>query len=120
MTPEEIKKHNDEILRRDFSEEFIAKMRKAILLSHEKYGWMSKTYPELAQGINCIEDRIKAYRTTHNKDYLVDIANFAMIEYMYSMFEDAHYTPGDSDKSVGLGGGISHKQLMEEMRSDKI
>ena len=120
MTPEEIKHHNDQILNRDFSKEFVEKMKHAILLSHEKYGWMSETYPELAQAIKCIDDRVKAYMETHNKDYLVDIANFAMIEYMHSMFPDAHYTPGDSDKSVGLGGGISHKQLMEEMRDKFI
>lgn len=117
MTPEEIKRHNDQILNRDFSKEFVEKMKHAILLSHEKYGWMSETYPELAQAIKCIDDRVKAYMETHNMDYLVDIANFAMIEYMHSMFKDAHYTPGDSDKSVGLGGGISYKQMMEEMQS---
>lgn len=103
----------EDILKRDFSEEFIAKMKNAIETSHYKYGWASKTYPELAQGINCIDDRIRAYKETRNKDYLVDIANFAMLEYLYPMFEDAHYTPGDSDKSVGLGGGISYKELME-------
>lgn len=113
MTPEEIKKHNDDVLNRDWSNEFIAKMMNAILLSHEKYGWMSQTYPELAQAIKCIPDRIDAYNKTHNKDYLIDIANFAMIEYMHSMFPDAHFTPTDSDKSVGLGGGISYKELMD-------
>ena len=68
MTPEEIKKHNDAVLSRDWSPEFIKKMMKAILLSHEKYGWMSQTYPELAQAIKCIPDRIDAYNKTHNKD----------------------------------------------------
>ena len=106
----------EEILKRDFSEEFITKMKNAIEMSHHKYGFMSKTYPELAQAYKCIQERLDLYIKTHNKDYLIDIANFAMIEYMHSMFSDAHYTPGDSDKSVGLGGGISHKQLMEEMR----
>lgn len=102
-----------QILSRDFSDEFVAKMKNAIEMSHHKYGWASKTYPELAQAIKCIQDRVDAYNKTHNKDYLVDIANFAMLEYMYPMFKDAHYTPGDSDKSVGLGGGISYKELME-------
>ena len=105
----------EEILKRDFSDEFVFKMKRAIEMSHYKYGWASKTYPELAQAANCIEDRLEAYRKTHNKDYLVDIANFAMLEYLYPMFKDAHYTPGDSDKSVGLGGGISYKEMYETL-----
>lgn len=104
----------EQILSRDFSDEFVVKMKNAIEMSYHKYGWASKTYPELAQAIKCIQDRVDAYNKTHNKDYLVDIANFAMLEYIYPMYSDAHYTPGDSDKSVGLGGGISYKELMEE------
>ena len=46
-------------------------------------------------------------------EFLVDIANFAMLEYMFPSFDDAKYTGTDSDKSPGLAGGISHKQLME-------
>lgn len=104
----------EQILSRDFSDEFVVKMKNAIEMSHHKYGWASKTYPELAQAVKCIQDRVDAYNKTHNKDYLVDIANFAMLEYMYPMYSDAHYTPGDSDKSVGLGGGISYKELMAD------
>ena len=35
----------EEILKRDFSDEFVTKMRNAIEMSHYKYGWMSDTYP---------------------------------------------------------------------------
>ena len=104
----------EEIMKRDFSEAFVAKMKNAIETSHYKYGWASKTYPELAQAYKCIAERLEAYVRTHNKDYLVDIANFAMIEFMYPAFGDAVYKPTDDDKSVGLAGGISYKELMEE------
>ena len=103
----------EEILSRDWSKDFITKMQNAIEMSHYKYGYMSKTYPELAQAYKCIQERLDLYIKTHNKDYLVDIANFAMIEFMYSAFEDAKYIPTDSDKSPGLAGGISYKELME-------
>lgn len=105
----------DNILKRDFSEEFIIKMRNAIELSHYKYGWMSDTYPELAQAYKCIKERLELYEKTHNTEYLVDIANFAMIEFRFPSFEDSKYTPTDSDKSPGLAGGISHKELMESL-----
>ena len=107
-------KTREEILKRDFSAEFIRKMENAIEMSHYKYGWASDTYPELAQAYKCIEERLEMYRKTHNTEYLVDVANFAMLEYMHPSFLDAAYSPTDSDKSCGLAGGISYKQMMEE------
>lgn len=103
----------EEILKRDFSEAFIAKMKNAIEMSHYKYGWASKTYPELAQAHKCIEQRLELYQKTHNTEYLVDVANFAMLEFLYPAFPDSKYIPTDSDKSCGLAGGISYKELME-------
>ena len=104
----------EEIMKRDFSEEFVNKMRNAIEMSHYKYGWMSDTYPELAQAVKCIQERLDLYNKTHNKEYLVDIANFAMIEFKHPSYDDSKYEPGDSDKSPGLAGGISYKELMEK------
>ena len=108
-----MKETREDILKRDFSEPFINKMKNAIETSHYKYGWANKTYPELAQAYKCIKQRLELYEKTHNKEYLVDIANFAMLEFLYPAFEDAHYTPTDSDKSCGLADGISYKELME-------
>jgi hypothetical protein len=106
-------KIREEILNRDFSESFITKMKNAIEMSHYKYGSPQKTYPELAQAYKCIAERLQMYIETKNKDYLVDIANFAMIEFMCPSFPDAFYEPTDSDGSPGLAGGISYKELME-------
>lgn len=103
----------EEILKRDFSEAFVKKMKNAIEMSYYKYGFSSKTYPTLAQAHKCIQERLDLYEKTHNKECLVDIANFAMLEYMHPAFEDAKYIPQDSDKSPGLAGGISYKELME-------
>lgn len=104
-----------DILKRDFSEDFVEKMRNAIEMSHYKYGWAGKTYPELAQARKCIQERLDLYNRTHNKEYLVDIGNFAMLEYLYPSYKDARYTPTDSCDSPGLAGGISYKQLIEMM-----
>lgn len=103
----------EEILKRDFSEAFITKMKNAIETSHYKYGWANKTYPELAQAHKCIEQRLNMYRKTHNKEHLIDVANFAMLEFLYPSYQDAKYQPTDSDKSCGLADGISYKELME-------
>lgn len=103
----------EDILKRDFSEEFVLKMKNAIETSHYKYGWASKTYPELAQAVKCIQERLEMYIKTHNKEFLVDIANFAMLEYLYPTFEDSKYIATDSSASPGLAGGISYKELMD-------
>ena len=103
----------NDILNRDFSEEFVIKMKKAIEMSHYKYGYVSKTYPELAQAYKCIQERLDLYLKTHNTEYLIDVANFAMIEFMYPAFKDSKYTPTDSGQSPGLADGISYKELME-------
>lgn len=104
----------NEILKRDWSNEFVKKMQNAIETSHYKYGWMSNTYPELAQAYKCIRERLELYEKTHNTEYLVDIANFAMIEFRFPAFDDAKYIPTDSNSSPGLAGGISYKELMEK------
>lgn len=103
----------ESILKRDFSEEFVTKMKNAIETSHYKYGWASQTYPELAQAVKCVQERLDMYNKTHNKEYLVDIANFAMLEYLYPTYSDAKYIATDSVASPGLAGGISYKELME-------
>lgn len=103
----------EEILKKDFSSGFVTKMENAIVTSHFKYGSPNKTYPELAQAVKCIRERLDLYERTHKTEYLVDVANFAMIEFMFPAFQDARYEPTDSDKSPGLAGGISYKELME-------
>ena len=105
----------EEILNKDFSEAFINKMRNAIVMSYYKYGNANKTYPELAQAPKCIRERLELYEKTHNTDYLIDVANFAMLEFMFPAYADAAYTPTDSDGSPGLAGGISYKELMESV-----
>lgn len=107
----------EQILNRDFSKEFILKMQNAMVMSHYKYGWCSQTYPELAQAYKSIGERLDLYMKTHNTEYLVDIANFAMIEFMYPAFEDAKYIPTDSSQSPGLTDGISYKEMMEELEN---
>jgi len=104
----------EQILRRNFSEDFVQKMRNRIVTSHYKYGWMEDTYPELADAIASLEERLELFKKTGNTEHLVDVANFAMIEFMFPRHPNAHFVGTDSDKSPGLVG-ISYKQMVEEM-----
>lgn len=106
---------SDHILARDYSEEFDKLRKNRMIVSHHKYGWVSETYPELAQAHKCVEERLNLYRETGNTEYLIDAANFCMIEFMHPAIPNAKMVATDSDKSPGLAGGISFKQLMEEI-----
>ena len=57
----------EQILKQDFSEDFIQKMRNRILVSHYKYGWVTDSYPELAETVACLEQRLELYKMTGNK-----------------------------------------------------
>lgn len=107
---------SEKILSRDYSEEFDKLRKNRIVVSHYKYGWMNQTYPELAQAYKCVEERMKLYIETGNKEYLIDAANFCMIEFMHPAIPNAKMIATDSDKSPGLAGGISYKQLMEGVK----
>ena len=51
--------------------------------------------------------RIQAYEETGNAEFLVDMANFAMIEFMYPSIAGAKYTPTDSCVVDTVGFGIN-------------
>ena len=108
----------EEILSRDWSKDFIALMQNRIVVSHHKYGWMSQNYPELAQAVKSIQTRLEKYLETGNTEWLVDVANFAMIEFKHPSLQNAHFHGTDSSESPGLTGGISYNELMAEVAAD--
>ena len=85
----------EKILERDWSEEFDKLAKNRMIVSHYKYGWCSQTYPELAQAYKCIRERLDLYEKTGNMEYLVDIRNFAMIEFMHPAIEGAYFKAED-------------------------
>ena len=90
-----------QILERDWDNDFVKKMQNRILVSHYKYGWMNQTYPDLAQAVKEIYPRVKKYLETGNTEWLIDVANFAMIEYLHPSVVGAHFKGTDSEESPG-------------------
>ena len=103
----------DKILARDFSEEFIQLMKNRILTSHNKTATTGNTSPALPDALPSQHQRLALYRESGNTEHLVDVANFAMIEFMRPRHPQAHFKGTDSDQSPGLVG-TSYKQLMED------
>ena len=102
---------------------FVKMMKHSIYMSFYKYGNARKTYPLLAQANKCVQERLDYYINgkpfkniaTHNKDYLIDVANFAMLE---AMFPNSGSSPfAKPDASSGWQADFSSSFVKISMES---
>lgn len=98
-------KTREQILATEYSEEFDELRKNRMVMSHFKYGHIKENaenrYVDI---IATLEKRLQAYKDTGNTEYLADIANFAMIEFMYPQHPKAHFKATDSHESPGIVG----------------
>ena len=98
----------------EYSEKFDVIRRAMMQMSFYKYGPAKLNYPDNSDAIAALEQRLELYKITGNKEHLTDVANFAMLEFMYPKHPNAHYEPTDSDKSPGLVGfGVGELEDIE-------
>lgn len=85
-------------------------------MSYFKYGAIKENYEKFKymDALRNIEKRLERYRETGNTEFLADIANFAMIEFMYPSMENAKYTPTDSGACEIVGFGINEIRNYEK------
>lgn len=91
----------DEILGTETSLAFMDGMKDRMLVSFHKYGPVAEAYPHKVDAITSLTDRLRKYAATGNTEFLIDAANFAMIEFMHPRHPEAHFRPTDSDESPG-------------------
>jgi hypothetical protein len=94
MTPEEI-------LQTEFDERFVQGMRDRMLISFYKYGKIEDGFPHRVSAIGSLTDRLRKYAESGNTEFLMDVANFAMIEFMHPAHNKAFFRATDSDESPG-------------------
>jgi hypothetical protein len=107
----------EKILSTEYSDKFYEIRKSMIAVSHFKYGWIKDTYEtfKTADAMKSLKQRIEKYEETGNTEFLCDVANFAMIEYMYPQHPKAHYRATDSKESPGLHGmGIEEVRNFEK------
>ena len=87
----------EDILKTEYSERFDKIRKDMMIMSYYKYGPMKENYDKFKcmDALRNIEKRIQKYKETGNTEFLADVANFAMIEFMYPSIEGARYTPTD-------------------------
>jgi len=113
------------------SPEFQQRMTNATGVSFFKYGAIADAYPHKVNALKSLEDRLKLYReggvikgntiAPGNVAYLVDIANFAEIEYMAPSMKtwdanDEKDSPGRQLHSTGEASEERNLTPMQEMR----
>lgn len=107
----EIKKETDfkKILSTEYSERFDEIRKSMMIASYYKYGAMRENYSEFKcmDAIGNIKKRLQKYEETGNTEFLADVANFAMIEFMYPSIEGAQYKPTDSGVCELVGFSIN-------------
>lgn len=69
--------------------------------SYHKYGPLAAAYPHKVDAIKSLNTRLKKYQETGNTEWLMDVANFAMIEFMHPSHPQAHYKATDTAESPG-------------------
>lgn len=95
----------EEILATEYSPEFDEIRKKMVCTSFYKYGPIKINCVErLTEIIPSLEKRLDAYKKTGNTEFLADIANFCMFEFMYPQHPNGHYKPTDSSESPGIVG----------------
>jgi len=102
-------------LKEEYSERFDNLRKKAVEVSFYKYGPAKKNFSEgRVDAIASLRKKLAAYIRTGNTEYLVDVANYAMFEFMYPIHPEPHFKFTDDDKRtlpVGTPINLEKEQI---------
>jgi hypothetical protein len=85
----------------EYSLQFLQGMLDRMTVSFYKYGPVVEGYPTRVDAVQSLQMRLERYAETGNTEFLIDAANFAMIEFMRPRHPEAHFKPTDSSESPG-------------------
>lgn len=105
----------EEILSTEYSQLFDNIRKNMMVMSFYKYGPMEENYQseKTIDAIESLKRRLEKYEETGNTEFLADIANFAMIEFMYPQHSKAFYKPTDSGACEIEGFGVNEVKNYE-------
>jgi hypothetical protein len=96
----------------EVSLDFLEGMVNRMALSYFKYGRVADGFPGKMHAIKTLLDKVQQYQETGNSEWLLDAANYAMIEFMHPRHPQAHYRATDSAESrgrVAAAGALTHR-----------
>lgn len=104
----------------EYNSFFMQGMLDRMAMSYHKYGPVSKGFPEHVDAVQSALQRLREYARTKNTEFLIDAANFMMIEFMHPRIPEAKFISTDDSASPGrikIGGGPTKKNN-EEIAED--
>ncbi len=93
----------DSIPQTQFSKDFLQGMLNRVAVGYHNYGDAKKSW-QSGHGFNWIKSlrlRLTKYRESHNTENLIDIANYAMLEFLYPNDQKAFFKATDKSGSPG-------------------
>ena len=96
----------NDILKQEYSEQFDKERKHRVEVSFYKYGPARKNFGEgRVDAIGSLELCLDKFKKTHNTEYLLDVANYAMFPMPGESFK-----PTDSSDSAGTIGTPINKE----------
>ena len=103
----------------EWSEEFEKRRKNRVATSRHKYGSAKDNFGKhFVSALKSAELCKRKYLETGNTEYLLDMGNYIMFEYMYPSVPSAYFNATDSGGSAGISG-ISIKEI-EKFRGNDL
>lgn len=106
----------DKVPLSEFSKQFLQGMLDRMAMSWFGYGNLKDAYPRKVSAIKSLERRLGKYEETGNTEFLMDVSNYSMIEFMHPAHPKAHYEPTDSKEKKGR---MWHGEIDPSKRGNK-
>jgi hypothetical protein len=97
---------SERILSTEYSEKFDQLRKNRMVVSFYKYGKVADNYgaDKPFSGDKSIDKYLAKFRETRNLEFLLDVANFCMIEFEHPSNADFYFKPTDTNESPGIQG----------------
>lgn len=115
-------KEIEKILSTEYSERFDKIRKDMMVMSYYKYGPVKDNYSnyKCMKAIENLKIRLDKYLETGNTEYLCDVANFAMLEFMHPSIEGASYKPTDNPQCELAGFSINEIRNYNDTKAISI
>ena len=85
----------EELRKTEWSSEFEQLMRNRLIMGRFRYGRMEDDSKGNYDHVNAIRRHLRLYEQTGNKEHLVDIGNYCLVEFKHCKHPKAHFEATD-------------------------